>query len=686
MDLNSPVDVLKGVGPKKKEALNHQGIISLGDLLYYFPRRHIDRTITKDIFLKTGDVVTLVGTVESSFLAHGKRSRLMVQFKTEANHKVTLVFFQASRYFQKIFVKGLSLVVSGKLEFFQGYQIVHPEYEILSSTNDEDWVHMGRIIPLYPTTEPMKQEGLDSKGLRKLVRLALDGIGDILPEILPQSLLKKRSLISRKQAMESIHFPESNELLAESKKRFKYEEFYFFNLLLNYKKSRREKIKRVLWPLPHSKTAEIMLKSLPFELTADQSKSIATILKMNSTDLPGACLLQGDVGSGKTLTALTIALHYVDNRIQVCFLAPTEILARQHFQTIQSYLKDYPFLAMDLLLGGEPKKTRLEKLHRLKSGETMILVATHSVLQPDIEFADLGLIIIDEQHKFGVDQRETLRSKGKNPDILAMTATPIPRTLSLAMYGDLELVTIASKPAGRKPIDTRWFGEDKRKGVYQSIRKYVGQGRQCYIVYPLVEESEKLDLKSCVEGYEQLKNEIFPDLSVGLLHGKMNADEKSRVMSEFQKNKIQILVTTTVVEVGVNVPNATILVVEHADRFGLSQLHQLRGRVGRAEWESFCILMTELHVSEEGKARLEALVESNDGFYLSEVDLKLRGPGELLGVRQSGLPDFRIADLVEDQEILLQAKEDASLQKDFDHTVQEEIQNRFLEGKLLFAN
>ncbi|MBW9227287.1 ATP-dependent DNA helicase RecG, partial [Leptospira interrogans] len=334
----------------------------------------------------------------------------------------------------------------------------------------------------------------------------------------------------------------------------------------------------------------------------------------------------------------------------------------------------------------EPKKNRYEKLYRIKKGDTLFVIGTHSVFQEDVYFSELGLVIIDEQHKFGVDQRETLRSKGKNPDILAMTATPIPRTLCLTLYGDLDLLTIKSKPKGRMPIQTKWFQEDRREGIYKSIRKYVSSGRQCYIVYPLVEESEKVDLKSCIEAYEYLKHEIFPDFEVGLVHGKMEVEEKDRVMREFSKNRIQILVSTTVIEVGIDVPNSTVMVIEHADRFGISQLHQLRGRVGRGDQESFCILMTDSKVTEDAKVRLEAMVNFSDGFALSEIDLQLRGPGELMGVRQSGLPDFKIADLRKDSNLIELTREDATLFGNPGDLEKEEIRGRFSEGRLLFSN
>jgi ATP-dependent DNA helicase RecG len=692
MLLESDLSILKGIGPKRREVLGNNSIHTIQDLLYYFPRRYLDRSLTDQIILKHGDIVTLVGTISDSYLVHSKRSRLVTGFITKNNEKLSLIFFKSLGFFQKQLTKGSVVVVTGKLDYFKGFQIVHPDFEILETEGNGEitvdansLVHTGRIIPLYPSSESLKQEGLDSRGFRRLIAQIFSS--DLkIPEVLPQNLIRDRKLISRMEALRNIHFPDSENDWREATRRLKYEELFFFQLLLIYKMNLRKEIRRELWPLPESKTCQELWKNLPFRLTEDQTQAINKIKSFTSGDAPMACLLQGDVGSGKTLTALSIALHYTDNQIQVVFLAPTEILARQHYETILKYLGNLPFLGVDLLLGGEPKKIRQEKLYRLKMGETLIVVGTHSLLQPDIEFRDMGLVIIDEQHKFGVDQRESIRSKGKNPDILAMTATPIPRTLSLTLYGDLELVTIKSKPSGRQPIDTLWFFEDKKNGVYNSIRKYVAQGRQCYIVYPLVEESEKLDLQSCIQAHEELQKEIFPDLTVGLLHGKMKNTEKARVMDEFKRNKIQVLVTTTVVEVGVDVPNATILVVEHADRFGLSQLHQLRGRVGRGEHKSFCILLSGKNLSEEGRERLKALTETEDGFVLSEIDLKIRGPGELLGVRQSGLPEFKLAAMDTDEELFHQTREDAQKFGEPGILEKSEIRARFQEGRILFTN
>lgn len=689
MEIYSDLTYIKGIGPKRAMTLAGMGLKNIHDLLYYFPRKYLDRTLTDQILLRQGETVTLLGKVTDSYLHHGKKSRLVVGFSTKNGERIQLVFFKGVGFFQKQLTQDRTLAVTGKLEYFRGFQIVHPDYEILSSepgdTDTSHLLHVGRIIPLYPSGEALKKEGMDSRGFRRAIGQILDS-GMEISEVLPKDVVTKRSLLPREIALRNIHFPDSNEDWQEASRRLKYEELFFFQLLLIHKMNLRREIKRLLWPLPESPSCRNLWKNLPFSLTPDQQNAIQKIQSFTSREEPMACLLQGDVGSGKTLTALSIALHYTDNRIQVAFLAPTEILARQHYQTILGYMGNLPFLGVDLFLGGEPKKSRQEKIYRLKMGETMIVIGTHALFQDDIQFQDLGLVIIDEQHKFGVEQRESIRSKGKNPDLLAMTATPIPRTLSLTLYGDLELVTIRNKPAGRQPIDTRWFFEDKRPGIYNSVRKYIAQGRQCYIVYPLVEESEKLDLQSCVEAFENLSKNIFPDLKLGLLHGKMKNNDKARVMDEFKNGKIHILVTTTVVEVGVDVPNATVLIVEHADRFGLSQLHQLRGRVGRGSHKSFCILVTGKNISRDGKERLTALTKTEDGFELSEIDLKIRGPGELLGLRQSGLPEFKIANIQEDNDLVTLAREDAIEFGKPGMLEREEIRNRFQEGRILFTN
>ncbi|MBE7413092.1 MAG: ATP-dependent DNA helicase RecG [Leptospiraceae bacterium] len=687
--LTDSVELLKGVGPKKKESLKSINIENFSDLLYYFPRRYLDRNLTSSVVLTTATNVTLLVTVQDFYLAHGKKSRLVVGVVTSRNERISLIFFKGLPYYKNLFKEGMVVAVSGKLDYFRGLQIVHPEIEIVSSDDPEDLLHSGRIIPLYHSTETLKSDGLDSRGFRRLIKqviIFMESSSISVEEILPKEILKKRKMYDRKKSFTEIHFPSSDESLQEARRRFIYEEFYFFHLLMLFKQEKRNEIKRILWPLPNSSTADKLKRNLPFKLTEDQEGAVSQILDLAKVEKPMAVLLQGDVGSGKTITALLIALHYIENSIQVCFVAPTEILARQHYLSILNLLGNFPFLGIELLVGKEKEKTRKEKLHDLKTGGISMVVGTHTLFQDDVEFKDLGLVIIDEQHKFGVEQRESIRAKGKNPDIIAMTATPIPRSLTLTIYGDLKLVLIKNKPIGRKPITTKWVREEKRASVYNSIKKYLNEKRQCFIVYPLIEESEKLDLQSCIDAYEELRKTIFKEYSVGLLHGKMKSEEKNLVMEKFKKNEIHILVTTTVIEVGIDIPNATMLIVENADRFGISQLHQLRGRVGRGDKESFCILITPNKVSEDANMRLDAIVSTEDGFSLAETDLKIRGPGELLGLRQSGLPDFKIADLQKDESIAIEAREDAEKSGKISDLEKYEIRTRFSEGRILFPN
>jgi len=701
--LARPASALHGVGPARAQALADIGIHTVQDLLYYFPRRYIDRTITESTLLQAGQTITTIVQVQSFFFTHGKRTRLMAQCRTLNNEGVTLVWFRGVQYFRKLLEKGQTIVVSGRLEFFQGLQIVHPDFEVIDA-EDESLVHVGRIIPLYPSGEALKKQRLDSRGFRRIISTLLEedaSTGDSaddatqnskteafqIPETVPLPLLQKHGLPGRLEALRNIHYPENETKLDEARRRLKYEELYLFNLMMYHKLLAREGIPRRLTPLAfgHSREYEALLARLPFQLTGEQQKAVRRILSECRSDHSEAFLLQGDVGSGKTVTALAIALHYTECGIQCALLAPTEVLARQHFQTIATMMRLERAGEIELVVGSAKKKTRQETLARLQSGEVSIVVGTHALLEENVIFRKLGLVIIDEQHRFGVGQREIIRSKGENPDTIAMTATPIPRTLCLTEFADLKLVTLKEKPAGRRPIQTMRLSDDRRPGLYKSVRKQVGSGRQAYIVYPMIEESEKMDLRAATEGFEELRLTVFPDFRVELLHGRMKSAEKERVMQEFRAGGIQILVTTSVIEVGVDVPNATVMVIEHAERFGISQLHQLRGRVGRGEHESYCILMSDAE-SEEANERLDAVAQSQDGFYLAEVDMRIRGPGELLGMRQHGLPGFRLADLVVDRDLAEASYSDAREYPDVGPAAREVIRTTFEQGVVIFPN
>ncbi|MCS7204633.1 MAG: ATP-dependent DNA helicase RecG [Leptospiraceae bacterium] len=684
-----PVEVLSGLGEAKKKALDKIGIHTIEDLLYFFPRRYVDRSFHEEFFLKEGNI-TLIVKVQSSFLAHGRKSRLMVQCKTLKGNSLTLIFFNGLQYYRYAFQKEKNYVVSGKLEIYKGsYHMIHPEVEAIDEEDIHQAIHSGGIIPIYSTTEALKKVGLDSRGFRRLIHQVLQKIEMewVVPEIFPEEIRKKYKLPSRKDAIKQIHYPESRESYRIANRTLKFEELFLFGVLIHKKKETRKSFPRQVYPLSfgESKLFEILKKNLPFELTNGQQQAIQKMLEGSKRPYMSAFLLQGDVGSGKTLVAFSVALHYIEKGYQVALMAPTELLARQHYNTLSTLPGFIPGVQLDLLTGSETKKNKEIVLDRIKRGDSNFIIGTHSLIEPNVEFHSLGLVIIDEQHRFGVQQRENLRQKGKNPDLIAMTATPIPRSLCLTIFGDLELVYLKEKPAGRKPVKTMWLREHQREGLYKSIRKYLQQGRQCYIVYPVIEESEKLDLKAATEAYEELKTQIFPEFRVELIHGRMKPEERDKIMRDFRNGKVHILVSTTVIEVGVDVPNATIMVIENAERFGLSQLHQLRGRVGRGTEESFCVLVSNSD-SSAAKARLQAIVEIQDGFELAEIDLKIRGPGELLGTKQHGLPDFRLSDFVKDRKLMEIAYSEATQYPHINEEAIKFLKKSFSEGVMVFPN
>ncbi len=678
---------LRGVGQAKAQILAQNGIRTALDLLYYFPRRYLDRSIAESTLLQPGENLTLIVEVNSSFLAHGKRSRLVVQCRSAAGEGLSLVFFRGVQYFHRAIQPGMRLVVSGKLEFYNGMQMVHPDFEEIDAEDDRDLAHVGRIIPLYPTTEGLRKQHLDSRGLRRLIVQIVDDPDFAAPELAPAELVRRRGLLSRTQALRNIHYPANDGEMQAARATLKYEELYLFSLMMYHKQKARERIPRRVRPLPFGESAQYrrLLATLPFQLTAEQLEAIRRLLAGCQGDFAGAFLLQGDVGAGKTVVALSVALHYLDAGLQAAMMAPTETLARQHYNTLAAMLDWEGARGLELVLGADKKKERELKLARIASGEARLIIGTHSLIEESVRFEQLGLVIIDEQHRFGVNQREAIRQHGLNPDTIAMTATPIPRTLCLTEFADLELITLKQKPAGRKPVKTMWLREDRRAGLYKSIRKRIEEGRQCFIVFPVIAESEKSDLRAATDGFEELSRSIFPDLRVELLHGRMKSLDRDRVMQEFRAGRIQILATTSVIEVGVDVPNATVMVVEHAERFGISQLHQLRGRVGRGSEESFCILMSEASTPEAAE-RLQALVDSNDGFLLSEIDMKLRGPGELLGFKQHGMPGFRLADLVVDRELAEFAFDDVRRFPEASAASRALIRDRFEQGVVIFPN
>lgn len=671
------------------KVLNRRGIYNIRDLFFYLPRRYIDRSKILDFRnVNFGEEVSFIGQVVSADIQYGKKRRLVVKVLYE-NFYIEIVYFQAIPYYQKILKKDTIAAFSGQIENFRGkLNMLHPEIEIVTG---EDLVHTGKIIPLYKITEAMRKAYITSRVLRSAIYRALKEYGEKIQDHLKEEFLKKENLMPLKDAIWQIHFPNSLEEVERARQRLSFDELLYFSAMMEEKRKLREAIRKdfqLTIPVENLKLRNSVISSLPFELTQDQKQALKTLDEIFSKAYPAQALLQGDVGSGKTLVSLLLALRYIEENIQVAIMAPTEILARQHFYTFRNFLIHEPFFPMELLLGSEKSQERKAKLERLKKGETKLVVGTHALIQEDVEFQNLGLVIIDEQHRFGVEQREKLRSKGRLPDILAMTATPIPRSLTLALYGDLEQVILKEKPPGRKPVDTRIFSEEDLPKVYRAVEKYLSQGRQAYIVYPMIDENENATYASLMRDFQYLEKKVFPNRRLGLLHGRLSTEEKERAMQKFKEGLIEILVTTTVVEVGVDVPNATIMLIRNAERFGLSQLHQLRGRVGRGEHQSFCILIPSSRITPEGKERLQAMVVSNDGFYLAQKDFEIRGSGEVLGTRQAGISEFRIADLRKDSELIIKARDYLTQNPIFyDKITQQKNWKQDLQkGLILFSN
>ncbi len=692
-DLNYPIQFVKGIGPKRANALAHQGIQTIGDLLYYFPFDYLDLSKVEKIgnlrqFLGSDKWITIIGTVRSFDLIGRPPHQRFVTILGDETGTIQLIFFQNVNYFLKAFKVGELLAVSGKLTSFKNrLQIVHPSIDRLADTEDAEgdlqgFLHTKGIVPKYGSSEALRQVNLNVKGFRRIIKSVIDEFINFIEEILPVNLIEKYKFLTERDAIRNIHFPESFINLDKARNRLKFDELFIMQLMLALRRKQvKVKMPGIAFNVK-SPLARSLVNSLPFKLTNAQKKVIREIAEDMKSPKPMHRLLQGDVGSGKTIISLLAMLVAVDNGYQVAFMAPTEILAEQHYETLTYFLKNIN-VNVKLLIGGQRTKLREQILAEIRSGFANIIVGTHALIQEDVKFAKLGFVVIDEQHRFGVAQRIALREKGvysfnggPQPDILVMTATPIPRTLSLTLYGDLDVSIINELPAHRKPIKTILRLESQMPSVYQFIREQVKEGRQVYIVYPLIEESEKLDLKAATESYEQLKSEVFTDLNVGLIHGRMSPDDKETIMMNFKDGRIDILVSTTVIEVGIDVPNASVMVIEHSERFGLSQLHQLRGRVGRGSEQSYCVLIVpdwigsaikrtnedlQIEDIERRKSiqRIQTMLETSDGFKIAEIDLKLRGPGDFFGTRQSGFPLLQIANLLTDGDILAIARKEA---------------------------
>ncbi len=662
---DTDVMYMKGVGPKIAYKLNKLGIYTAQDLIMYFPKKHIDyssRTLIRD--LKEGESTTVFGYIKS-VSAFNTKNKLSVVKVTVADESgwLDLSFFQAkSNRFMLERVKAqfpvnAGIMLSGTVKlnnFDKKLTFDKPTYSIMTGEFLEDKnsnLNIARIVPIYQVCED-----LSIKVLRRAIFNAIQMYKNEIENVLPDFIREKYGILDKKVAVEQIHFPENMELLEQARYSLIFEELFLIQLkLVRLREQNAGNHSALALKIQEEGLVQKFIKSLPFELTDGQKRAVNEILNDLNSDIPMARLLQGDVGSGKTVVATIMLLAGVENGYQGAIMAPTEILAQQHYNNLQKWLTPMG-LSVGLFLGSQGKRVREKFRTDLRNGQMNIAVGTHALIQEDVDFHNLGAIVVDEQHRFGVKQRNILKKKSQNPQMLTMTATPIPRTLALTVHGDLDLTIIDELPKGRKPIKTSLV--TSHRGVYELIQREIEAGRQAYVVYPLIEESETLSAKAATIEAERLQTEVFPQFKIGLLHGKLKNDEKEQVMADFKAKKYDILVSTTVVEVGVDVPNATVMLIENSERFGLSQLHQLRGRVGRNDLQSYCILHT-ASKSQETRERLNIMTETNDGFVIAEKDLQLRGPGEFLGTRQSGLPDLIISDIVRDAKILEQARNEA---------------------------
>lgn len=662
--LETPIEYLRGVGPQRALLLKSElQVANFQDLLHLFPTRYIDKTQYYKIqdLRETTTEVQVVGRIIHLKTVEGKnkaQQRLVATF-TDGTGNMELVWFRPSQWLKDHLLLNVPYVIFGKCTPFAGvFSMAHPEMETL-----EEHQHslQGNIKAVYPSTEKLTKKGITQKVMRKLIESLFQEVGKNFFETLPPQLLTSLRLLPKGEALFQIHFPQSQELLSKAQFRLKLEELFYIQLQLIQKNYLNKKLKGYLFPLVGDYFNTFYHKHLPFPLTNAQKRVIKEIRSDMATGAQMNRLLQGDVGAGKTIVALFAMLLALDNQYQACLMAPTEILAQQHYQSIASLLAPMD-IQPALLTGSTKTKERRKILEELENGQLQIVIGTHALLEDKIKFHNLGLSIIDEQHRFGVEQRSKLWHKNAlPPHVLIMSATPIPRTLAMSLYGDLDVSVIDELPPGRKPIQTFHQYDTHRAKVYQFLHDQIAKGRQVYVVYPLIEESEALSFKNLSEGYQQLCS-VFPPpkYTIVMVHGQLKPAEKEAQMQLFVEGKAQIMVATTVIEVGVNVPNASVMLIESAERFGLSQLHQLRGRVGRGAEQSYCILMTDVKLSHDSRTRMETMVATCDGFQIAEVDLKLRGPGDLMGKQQSGVLSLKIADLVKDSQLLKVARDYAT--------------------------
>jgi ATP-dependent DNA helicase RecG len=696
LELTTPVQYVKGIGPKLAEILATKGIATVSDLLNYLPFRYEDRLNPRGISeLRAGEMATVIGEVRNSGLFRTRRMPIFQLTVGQGRSKLKCLWFNAT-YLQDKFKPGQLIALYGKVEQDSRsgeLQIIQPQFEMLGDSGSEGAddkaaasLEVGRIVPIY---ESAGQGRVTARWFRRVIRTALDDLTPDLPETIPAAVRERLALVSPREALWKVHWPEAGEsfeALQSSRTpahiRLIFEELFFTELGLELKRRQQKAQTGIAFQLD-DRVRQAIKKILPFHPTAAQKRVLKEIADDMQQPHPMRRLLQGDVGSGKTIIGFQAAIIAIENGYQVALMAPTEILAQQHYFSARKILENAGYRIV--LLTGSLESDRKRDIRRhIAQGNAQLIIGTHALLEEKVEFAKPGLVIVDEQHRFGVLQRLKLMKKSgdsgegrgktilteseagtadKNaaePDVLVMTATPIPRTLALTLYGDLDLSVLDELPPGRTPIVTRRITDDRSSEVWDFVRKQVAKGHQVYVVYPVIAENEESELKAAIKMYRELSSKIFADLKVGLLHGRLDSDLKDQVMRMVQKGELQILVATTVIEVGVDVPNATVMVIEHAERFGLAQLHQLRGRIGRGAAKSFCILMTGGKVTEDGERRLEAMTRTNDGFQIAELDLELRGPGEFFGTRQAGMPNFRVANLIRDRQLLELAKREAA--------------------------
>ena len=680
--LDTPIQFIKGVGPKRAEVLHSLGISKIKDLLYYFPRKYVDRTSLSTIgSIQEGDEVNLVGRIKSVNLRRMKKGNFVTANVADHTGSIRLMWFNASDYIHQSLKVGDLLTMHGKVAAYKGsHQIVHPEYDKLNA--NEISLTTGFIIPVYPLTDDLKKSGLENRNLRKIIYLALQSIEKI-DDHFDKDLREQFDVEDLNTALRNIHYPKDFESLEKSVHRLKYDEHFFLQLLLAKRKS---KIKENKYDSIKFKTKSYnkILKNLHFELTGSQQLSLREIVDDFLSENPMNRMIQGDVGCGKTIVSILASAIVVDNNYQVAIMAPTDLLSKQLFKNFKSQFESIG-IECTLLVGSLKPKNKNKALNEIKSGKSNIIIGTHALFQKDVIFNNLGFVVIDEQHRFGVNQRQKLLSKSNNPNLMAMTATPIPRTLAITYNGDMDLSIIDELPKNRPNINTSYIEKENLPTAFNFIREKVEAGGQTIIVYPLINESEKQDLSAAVESYEYLRDNIFPDLTVGLMHGKLEDENKNLEMNNFMNGDIDILVSTTVVEVGIDNPNVNVMLINNSERFGLSQLHQLRGRVGRGTIESYCLLCSDSE-SPKTKERLSIIVNSRNGFEIADEDLKLRGPGEFFGEKQSGFVKFKIADLITDGPIIRDArmkafeiiKNDANLSQQNHSFIKQKFDNEYL--------